>query len=220
VLASGVWHARAENIPLVIVDSPVTVDPNGFLAYIGSDPDRMGTLAAMRMGDILGGRGEIAILGVTPTLEAEVQRERAFAGVIAAKFPGIRIVDVQYGLSDLARSREIVADILATRPALGAVFASDEFTVRGASAAIRHVRPRVVRLIGVAQEMELLDYIRRGFVDSLVIQDPYSMGKSAVEILGVALREPYRGPRRIQTRVALATRENLMSATIRELSRS
>jgi len=217
VLASGVRHARAENIPLVIVDSPVTVDRSEFLAYIGSDPERMGTLAAMRMGEILGGTGEIAILGVSPTLEASVQREQAFAAVIAAKFPGIRIVEVQYGLSDLARSRGIVADILTARPGLAAVFASDYFAVRGASAAIRDFKPRGARLIGVAQEFDLLDYIRRGFVDSLVIQDPYSMGKSAVEILGAALQGGYRGPARIQTRVALATRENLAGATIAEL---
>lgn len=217
VLASGVRHARAENIPLVIVDSPVTVNRSEFLVYIGSDPERMGTLAALRMGEILGGKGEIAIVGVTPTLEAAVQREHAFSGVIATKFPGIRIVDVQYGLSDLARSREIVADILAARPALAAVFASDQFAVRGASAAIRDAKPRAVRLIGVAQEYDLLDYIRRGFVDSLVIQDPYSMGKSAVEILGNALQGRYRGPTRIQTRVALATRENLAGATIAQL---
>jgi ribose transport system substrate-binding protein len=213
VLASGVRHARAENIPLVIVDSPVAVDRSEFLAYIGSDPERIGTLAAMRMGEILDGKGEIAILGVTPTLEASVQREQAFAAVVAAKFPGIRIVEVQYGLSDLARSRAIVADILAGRPGLAAVFASDYFAVRGASAAIRDFKPRGVRLIGVAQEYDLLNYIRRGFVDSLVIQDPYSMGRSAVEILGAALQGRYRGPTRIQTRVALATRENLAGST-------
>jgi ribose transport system substrate-binding protein len=154
---------------------------------------------------------------VSPTLEASVQREQAFAAVIAAKFPGIRIVEVQYGLSDLARSRGIVADILTARPGLAAVFASDYFAVRGASAAIRDFKPRGARLIGVAQEFDLLDYIRRGFVDSLVIQDPYSMGKSAVEILGAALQGGYRGPARIQTRVALATRENLAGATIAEL---
>jgi hypothetical protein len=39
------------------------------------------------------------------------------------------------------------------------------------------------------------------------------MGKSAVEILGVALHGHYRGPARIQTRVALATRENLAGST-------
>jgi hypothetical protein len=43
------------------------------------------------------------------------------------------------------------------------------------------------------------------------------MGKSAVEILGAALQGGYRGPARIQTRVALATRENLAGATIAEL---
>lgn len=217
VLASGVRHARAEGIPVVVVDSPVAVDPGEIVAYIGSDPERIGTLAAIRIGAVLDGKGDMAIVGVSPTVEAAVRRERAVTSVIGAKFPGIRIVEVRYGLSDHARSHEIVSEMLATRPHLAALFASDQFAVRGALIAIRAVGSRPFKLIGVAQERDLLDYVRQGSIDSLVVQDPYSMGRSAVEILGNALRGSYSGPARIQTRVAMATRENLTDTTIQEL---
>jgi len=217
VLASAVRHAWAEAIPLVLVDSPVMVDDSEYLAYIGSDPNRMGELAARRVGAILDGRGDMAILGVSPTVETAVRRERAFVTTMKSRFPNIRITDVRYGLSDHIRSREIASDILAARPGLSAFFASDSFATRGAFIALRNLTSRHTQLIGVAQEQDLLSYLGGGILDSLVVQDPYSMGVRSVEILGRALTERYTGPRRIETRVALATKESLSSAEVRDL---
>ena len=217
VLASAVRHAKSEAIPLVVVDSPVTTEPAEYAAYIGSEPERMGNLAADRIGEVLDGRGEIAIIGVSPTVEAAVQRERAFTTSIAARYPNIRILEAQYGLSDHVRSREICSDMLAARPNLNAIFASDPFAVRGAFIALRNRSNRQARLIGVAQEQDLLGYVEHGLIDSLVVQDPYSMGRLAVDILGDLLRGEYRGPTRIETKVAIATRANLGTPAIREL---
>jgi len=217
VLASAVRHAKAEGIPLVLVDSPVMTEATDYSAYIGSEPERMGRLAAERMGAILQSEGEIAMIGVSPTVEAAVQREKAFSATMAAKFPGIRIVDLQYGLSNHARAREIAEDIMAARVNLKAIFASDEFAVRGAFIALRNNPWRGVRLIGVAQEQDLLNYLDHGLIDSLVVQDPYSMGRLAVGIVGDLLSRGYSGPRRIETRVELATQSNLKTALIDEL---
>ena len=217
VLASAVRHAKAENIPLVVVDSPVTVDADEYLAYIGSDPENMGELAALRCGKVLDGPCEIAILGVSPKVEAAVQRERAFARVMTSRFPEIRIVEVRYGLSDHVRSREIVNDILDAHSSLNALFASDPFATRGALIAVRARKGCRMKLIGVAQETDLLNYVEQALIDSLVVQDPYAMGHSAVEILGEALGNGYKGPRRIQTRIAIASRDNVHTAAIQDL---
>lgn len=216
VLASAVRHAKSEGIPLVLVDSPVMVEPGEYAAYIGSEPERMGRLAAERVGEVLGGRGDISMIGVSPTVEPAVLRERAFTATIASRYPNIRIREAQYGLSDHVRSREISSDMLAAND-LSAIFASDPFAVRGAFIALRAHNNRRVRLVGVAQEQDLLSYVERGLIDSLVVQDPYSMGRLAVQILGDLLRGDYRGPRRIETNVAIATSANLGTPAIREL---
>lgn len=217
VLASAIRHAKAEGIPLVLVDSPAMVKPDEYVAYIGSDEARVGSLAAERIGALLKHGGDIAVLGVSPTVEAAVKRERAFAGVIRASFPGIRIVDVRYGLSDHIRSREIVRDLIAARPTVEALFASDSFGARGAFAALRNFENRKVRLVAVAQEVDIVGYLRAGLIDSLVVQDSYSMGRRSVEILHAVLEGVYPGPKVIETSVALATAENLQSAAIQTL---
>lgn len=217
VLASSILHARGEKIPLVLVDSPASVNEADYLAFIGSDAEEMGAVLARRVGRQLGGRGEIAILGVSPTVEAAVQRERRFAAVIASSFPEIRVAEVRYGLADVMRSREMTAEILSSRPNLAAIFASDHFAARGALAALVAHPGRKVKMFGVAQERDLLAAVGRQEIDSLLVQDCYSMGQRAVEILAQAIAAGYAGPRRIRTRMVLATAKNVASDEVQSL---
>lgn len=216
VLASSVWHAKSEGIPLVLVDSPVMVPPHDYVAYIGSDETRIGSLAAARVGERLGGRGTVAVVGVSPTVEAAVQRERGFAAALNARHPGVKIVDVRYGLSDHIRSRVIVRDMLNSRFAPDAIFASDSFGTRGAFGAL-HQAGSKVRLVGVAQERDMVQQVRLGLIDALVVRDPYTMGSRAIEILADALRHRPIAQRRIETPVSVATRDNLSQPEIRSM---
>ncbi len=218
VLASAVRHAKAEGIPLVVVESPVMVDRSAYEAFIGSDPQEIGRIAAMRMGDVLAGRGDVAVIGVSPTVEAAVNRERAFISTIESHFPSIRIVVVRYGLSDAVRSREVVSDVLTQTPSISAFFASDTFAVRGTVIALRAHTHHGPKLVGVAQEIDLLPLIEHGLIDSLVVQDSYSMGNAAIRILGDVFHGGYNGPRVLQTQVALATKTNLNTAQIRDMT--
>lgn len=219
VLASAVQHARHEGIPLVVVDSPVMVNDEDYVAYIGSDQEQIGTLAAMRAGSDLGGVGYAGVIGVSPTIQSTVMRERAFASAIHKNFPGINLV-VRYGLSDTVRSREIANEMLKADPQVGVIFASDQFATRGALIALRNLgEAHNVKLIGVAQERDLVSYLDRSEIDALVVQDPYSMGYRGVEIIGKALSGWYDGPKRIQTGTEIATREVLQSGRIQQLIR-
>lgn len=214
VLASAVRHASAEGISVVIVDSPIAVTPAHYQEYIGSDDARIGELAADRIGFILGGEGEIAIVGVSPTVESSVLRNQAFILKVTKAWPKIKIVDVQYGLSNPRRSQSLTTDLLAAHPHLRALFTSDAFATRGVFAALREAHnAQTVRLVGVAQEIDLLDQVRDGNLDALIVQDPFQMGYSAVQ----ALEDPNGRSRTMQTQVVLATRENLDSASVRRL---
>lgn len=52
------------------------VSPGEYLGYVGSDEVAIGYMAARRAGAILAGAGNIAILGVSPTIETTTKRER------------------------------------------------------------------------------------------------------------------------------------------------
>ena len=214
VLASGVRHAKAVGIPVVIVDSPVAVPPDHYLAYIGSDDASIGRIAADRIGSILNGKGEAAIIAVSPTVASSTLRDQAFIAEISRYWPQIKIVDVQYGLSNPRRSQALTINLLAAHPHLKAIFAVDAFATRGAFAGLMDLHEqRRIRLVGVAQEVDMLDQVRSGNIDSLVVQDPYQMGYVAIQIL----EKQRKGTRRIQTRVLLATRGSVDTRAVRLL---
>jgi ribose transport system substrate-binding protein len=215
VLASGIRHARAQGIPLVLVESTAMVSSDEYLAYVGSDEAAIGTMAAHRAGQVLGGSGSIAILGVSPTIETTTRRERAFAQTISEHFPRIRLLDIRYGLGEHLRSFEIVRDICAAYPDVQLIFASDTMGTRGAYAALRNRRPPL--LVGVAQDSDLRDFVTEGLIDSLVVQSAYAMGRISVEMLVDQIEGRRARYPRVETPIALATRANARSVEILDL---
>lgn len=217
VLASAVRHAKAEHIPVVIVDSPIDTTPDDYVAYIASNNRLIGQMAADRMAKILNGQGEIAILGVSPTVEGASLREVSFENETMSKYPHIRIVEIQYGLSDPGRSRLITLDLVRNHPKLKGIFASDEFSTLGAASLLKgSVRYSDVKLIGMAQERDMLDQVQTGTIDSLIVQDPYQMGFLAIEAIG----SPANGlaPKQVEIPTVLVTRENINTTEVRSLT--
>ncbi len=215
VLASGIRHAKERGIPLVLVESAAMVNPEEYVGYVGSNEVAVGSMAARRAGAILGGAGNIAILGVSPTIETTTKRERAFARVIADNFPRIRILDIRYGLGEHLRSAEVVRDICVAYPTVQLLFASDSMGTRGAYAALRNLPS--VRIVGVAQDADLRQFVTAGLIDSLIVQAPYAMGRLAVEMLGNRIAGRSIGDAHVETEIALATRENVQSPEILRL---
>ena len=214
VLASSVRHAKATGIPVVIVDSPIAVTQDHYREFIGSDNARIGKLAADHIAHVLNGRGEIAILAVSPTVASSVSRTRAFIKEIDSNWPTIKVIDIQYGLSNPHRSESLTADLLAAHPHLRAIFALDAFATRGAFAALMAAHAQEsVKLVGVAQEVDMLDQVRNGNIEALVVQDPYQMGYLAIS----ALEHPTGKTHVTLTQVVLATKQNVDEPAIRRL---
>jgi ribose transport system substrate-binding protein len=208
-------RAQREGIPLTIFDSGIGTER--YVSYVSTDNRQGGVAAAERLGARLGGRGRVAILGVKAGSVSTDEREEGFQQTIASKFPGIEIVAFQYGEADRARSLDRATDILTAHPDLDGMFASNESSAVGAVQAIKQkgLAGRVV-LVGFDSSPNLIDDLKAGAIDSLVLQNPYKMGYEGVRTLVLKLdgKEPER---RIDTGVALLTKENLDTPEMRAL---
>ncbi len=216
VLASAIRHAAAEGIPLVLVDASARVSPSDYLVHVGSDQQLLGEQAATAL-DKRCRRGEhVLILANSPTLGDDADRVRGFlshqrtAGCLSEK------EEVQYALADPLHARQLTADALERDPALSTIFASEPFAVRGAAAALQSRTDRTVRLVGIAQERDLLDMLRAGQIEALVGQDARQIGVAAAYALLRNSANSERG-RQIVTRSILITKDNLDNADIRQL---
>lgn len=174
----GVVNRAADvKVPVIIFDSGI--DTDRFVSQVATDNYKAGRMAAERLGKILGGKGKVVIVAVKPGAASTEAREKGFEDVIRESFPGIQILDKRYGMAVVATSLTVAENMLTAHPDLDGIFSSNESTTIGAAQALR-ARPRKVKLVGFDWSPALLDDLKSGLIDSLVIQDPFQMGYQAV----------------------------------------
>ncbi len=168
--------ARAK-IPVVIFDS--AIDTDQFVSQVATDNYAAGRLAAARMGKILNGKGKVVIVAVQPGAASTMAREQGFEDAVGKDFPAIRILDKRFGMADFAKSLAIAENMLTAYPGLDAMFSSNESSTVGAALALK-ARKSSVRLVGFDWSPSLLEDLKAGLIDSLVVQHPFQMGYESV----------------------------------------
>src|SRR5262245_58513898 len=124
-LVPMVERAQTAGIPVTIFDSGISSEK--YLSYVSTDNRLGGAVAAKRMGEKLGGKGKVAILGVKKGSVSTDEREEGFRDTLQKEFPGITIVSpVFYGEANAAKSLHVAEDILTSHPDLAGLFASNE----------------------------------------------------------------------------------------------
>jgi ribose transport system substrate-binding protein len=214
-LVPKVQQANRQGIPVTIFDSGISTD--NYLSYVSTDNREGGAVAARRMGEKLGGKGKVAILGVKKGSVSTDEREAGFEATIKEQFPGIQIAQFLYGEANAIKSLQAAEDILTAHPDLKGMFASNESSTVGAVSAIRqrNLAGKVV-LVGFDATPNLVSNVKEGAIDSLVLQNPFKMGYEGVKTIVDKLsgKEP---PKRIDTGVKLLTKENMDDPEIQQL---
>ncbi|MEO6724141.1 MAG: substrate-binding domain-containing protein [Blastocatellia bacterium] len=208
-------RAQSSGIPVTIFDSGISTEK--YLSYVSTDNRQGGAAAAERMGEKLGGKGKVAILGVKKGSVSTDEREQGFESTIKQKFPGIQIVQWLYGDANAAKSLAVAEDILTGHPDLNGLFASNESSIVGAVRAVRqrNLGGKVI-LVGFDSSPDLMQNIKEGSLDSLVLQNPFKMGYEGVRTVvdKLAGKTPER---RIDTGVKLLTKENMNTPEMQKL---
>ena len=200
-----VERAARQSIPVVIFDSGI--DTQNFVSQVSTDNYRAGEAGAERMARILNGKGKVAMVAVQPGGASTMLREQGFEDAMRKSYPGIQIVDKRYGMADFAKSLVVTENMLTAHPDLDGLFASNESSAVGAAQALKGRKGRV-RLVGFDSSPTLLEDLKAGVIDSLVVQDPFRMGYEAVQ---AAVKKLGGGtPEKINNLPALVvTKENL-----------
>jgi ribose transport system substrate-binding protein len=214
-LMTPVRRALSKNIPVVIIGSPLPLQPGGKLTYVLSDDAAAGRIAAERMGTILKGRGTVAILGIDPDIAGVLERVRWFEKTLAQEYPGIQVEDKRPGLFSVPYEQQTAEEVLEEHPHLSAILAVTTDATRGAySALVEAHRAGKVKLVGFDQD--LLMPLMTGEMDSVIAEDTYQMGYRAIEVLAEE-RAGKPVPKLILCEPRLITRENLETPEIRRI---
>jgi ribose transport system substrate-binding protein len=214
-LVPSVEKVFEKNITCVIIDS--AIDTDKIVSFVATDNYKGGVIAARRMGKILNGRGKIIVIKYAPGSASTMKREDGFINTIENEFPEIEIVDTKYGLDTVETALQATEDLLMRNAELDGLYACNESTSVGALRAMQSQgRSGKMKMVGFDAGELLIQGLKSGAIDSLVVQNPYKMGYESVKVV-VAKLNGETVPRQIDTGVELVTKERLEEPNIRTL---
>ena len=205
-LLPGVENAMRQNIPMIVINDafmPQIRTTAGAWHLEGAE------LAAKWIGDQLGGRGEVGIIGGLPTNEVGRLRAEATESYLRRNYPNITVVGNQNGDWDRLRAMEIATIWLRQFPNIRAIYAANDTMAMGVLEAVRAAgRMGQVLIIGCDGVSEALDSVRRGELSATVNNYPFFMGQVGVEMM-LRVLSGQEIPKVIYTPQAVVDRTNI-----------
>lgn len=201
-------------IPCAIIDS--AIDTDKYLTFAATDNYQGGVLAARRMGEILGGKGNVIVVKYVPGSGSTTERENGFIETIQKEFTGIKIVDSKYGQDTVETSLQATEDMLTRNKDLQGLYACNASTAVGAVQALQSQKRSEVKMVGFDAEAALLNGLKAGQIDALIVQNPYKMGYEGVKAVAAAIKGETL-PKKIDTGVEVVTKASLDDPKIKAL---
>jgi ribose transport system substrate-binding protein len=233
-MVAPVEDARQQNVPVLIIDSGLA-NTDVIVKYIATDNYHGGQLAAEQLLKALAARGKkaprIVLFRYKRGSESTEQREKGFEDVInkaiaerkATGEPPIIWVskNLEMGATQdeaQANSRPLLSD---KGDQIDGIFACNESSASGVVESMRSLGlNKKITLVGFDSSGPLLQAVRDGDVDALIVQDPYRMGYLGVYELVLHLEgnNVTPGGKKVEsTGEYVVTKENLDAASTRGL---
>jgi ribose transport system substrate-binding protein len=213
-LVNVVERAAKAGIPVSIFDSGI--DTQQRICYVATNNDEGGRMAARRLGEVLGGRGKVVVIGFMPGSASTMEREHGFQDEIRTRFPNMNILGLQFGMASQAKAMAAAENVLTAHPDLAGLFADNESSSAGAVQALKSRQAKGVKMVAFDASESLIADMKAGWIDSIVVQNPFRMGYEATKAIGMKLKGE-TPPAAIDSGAALIRPEDLEKAEIRQL---
>ncbi|MBC7960521.1 MAG: ABC transporter substrate-binding protein, partial [Vallitaleaceae bacterium] len=173
-------RAKEAGIPVIGFDSGVDSDIPATTA--ATDNVAASRLAADKMAELIGGKGQVAVIVHDQTSRTGIDRRDGFVAQMEEKYPDIEIVDIQYGEGDQLKSTEIAKSIMQAYPDLKGFFGANEGSIIGVLNAAKELgKEGSLTIIGYDSGKLQMDAIKSGTEAGAITQDPIGIGYKAVE---------------------------------------
>ncbi len=217
-LIASVNGAAAAKIPVVIFDSALA--GGDVVSFVATDNRAAGRLGGERVAELLGGKGKVALLRYQEGSASTHEREEGFLEAVRKR--GLDVVsDNQYAGPTTESAFSAAESLLLAKNAanhgIDAVFTPNESTSFGMLLALEKAKlAGKLKFVGFDASDKLVQGIKSGSIDALVLQNPFNMGYLALKSLVEHLRGKKVAPR-ADTGALLADRANLDKPEVREL---
>ena len=199
-LASTLEEARNAGIRVITYDLDMA-DPSTREFYVAPlDNIAMAEHMAEVMAELVGGKGQVAILAGTVTSSVENQRIEVMQELYAEKYPDIEVVAVAEGHDDMQLSLEAATNLMTAYPELAGIIANSSVAVPASGQAVTTAgKVGDVKVCGLATPNDCKDLVHSGAIQAVQLWDNIYFGEVVVQTLvdllnGVEISEGYTFP--------------------------
>ncbi|MFH1740700.1 MAG: sugar-binding protein [bacterium] len=194
-------------IPTITFDSDSPESKR--LTYYGTNDLECGAIIAETLHNAMGGKGTYAILTGVPgayNLETRIQGVKQKLSELNS---GLGLVQTVYCDDDLARSIQLIEQVMRSKPDLGGWAMVGGWALQTDNALTCINPPGSCKIVAVDTLPEMWQYIEQGYAEALVGQKFYHWGAEGVQMLMEAIVNKKEFPRNTWSGVDVVTKENL-----------
>lgn len=177
--AAAIDAAAQAGVRIVSIDSGVGSDQVS--TYIGTDNYAAGQMAAQAALEQVKGPLHVGVVNYDESSANGQERERGAVDSLTASGRA-QITAVVNTLTDAEMARADAAALLLAHPEINVLLAFNEPTSVGAAQAVQDLGlSDSVFFVGFDSNVVTIDGLQDGYVDALIVQNPYAMGYLGVE---------------------------------------
>lgn len=221
-LAAPVKAANDKSIPVVIFDSALDGEPGkDYVSFVATNNTNGGRLGGEHLAKLLDGKGSVVLLRYLVGSASTNNREQGFLDAISASGGGDEglavLADNRYAGATAGEAKTQALNMIDQIRQADGVFCPNESSTYGMLLALRQADlAGKIKFVGFDSSPPLVEALRSGEIDALVVQDPRKMGHLAVASLVAHIKgEPVEPV--VDTGAVLVTRENMDTPAIKRL---
>jgi ribose transport system substrate-binding protein len=223
-LVGPVKAAADKKIPVVIFDSALDGSAGkDFVSFVATDSEKAGRLGGEHLAKLMDNKGDAVLLRYMVGSASTDSREAGFLAAVKDHKDMKVTVDNRYAGPTSGEAKTAALNMIDQIKAAGGVFCPNESSTYGMLLALRQAKlvggaegSKKIKFVGFDASPPLIEALRKGEIDALVVQDPRNMGYKAVESLVKHIRGEKVEPR-VDTGAVLVTKENLDTPAIKRL---
>jgi len=215
-LVKPVQEAVKKGIPVVMVDSGIN-DTTSPVCYIATDNVKGGQIAADKLAEAIGKKGNVALLSMVKGAASSDQRDQGFLEGIK-KYPDIHLVATLYTDNKVEKAVDQTTNMLTAHPDIVGIFATSEPNGVGSANALKQRKQNgKVTLVAFDSSKDEVAALEDGTILALMVQDPYQMGYKGVKTIEQALKKEPITEKTVDSGLKVVTKQNMADPDIAKL---
>ncbi|MGA2230809.1 MAG: substrate-binding domain-containing protein [Tepidisphaeraceae bacterium] len=203
-------EAMAAGIKVDIIDSALTGElGKDYISFIATDNHAGGMMGGEELCRLIGNKGKVVLLRYEEGSASTLDREQGFLDAVA-KHPDVQvIVQNKFAGASQDEATQAAENLIDELKQADGIFCSNDPTTTGMLEALRKQGlAGKVKFVGFDANDTLIDALKKGEINAFVVQNPYKMGYTGVQVMVNALQgKPF--DTKVDSGAKLVTPDNL-----------